>query len=58
MLFEDAELEVIYTQWFCMKSSRIPLVMAMLFIWAWIMATEVEIVNDYKNNLFLAVWCK
>lgn len=58
MLFEDAELEVIYTQWFCMKTSLILLVMAMLFIWAWIMTTEVEIVNEYKNNLFLVVWCK
>lgn len=55
MLFEDAELEVIYTQWFWMKTSLIFLVMAMLFIWAWIMTTEVEIVNEYKNDLFLVV---
>lgn len=52
MLFGDAELEVIYTQWFCMKTSLIILLMAMLFIWAWITATEVEIVNEYKSNLF------
>lgn len=55
MLFEDAELEVIYTQWFGMKTSLMFLVMATLFIWAWIMTTEVEIVNEYKNNLFLVV---
>lgn len=52
MLFGNAELEVIYTQWFCMKTSLILLVMAILFIWAWITATEVEIVNEYKSNLF------
>lgn len=58
MLFGGAELEVIHTQWFCMKTSLSLLVMAILFIWAWIVSTEVEIVNEYKNNLFLVVWCK